>query len=53
MTPTATQAEIELSEEEFEIDPSAEGIEIAEVQGRDNRDVESQDPEDLEVGHAS
>jgi hypothetical protein len=53
VTQAVTQAETELSEEEYEIDPSADGVEIAEVQGRDNRDVESQDPEDLEVGHAS
>lgn len=53
MTQTPPQVEIELSEEEFELDPSAEDVEITEVHGRDNADVDSQDPEDLEVRDAS
>ncbi len=53
MTETPLQVEIELSEEEFELDPSAENVDIAEVNGRDNKDVDSQDPAQLEVTRAS
>jgi hypothetical protein len=53
VTETPPQVEIELSEEEFELDPSAEDVDIAEVSGRDNKDVDSQDPAHLEVSRAS
>ena len=53
MTDTPPQVEIELSEEEFELDPSAEDVEISDVTTHDNADVESQDPEASEGRHAT
>ncbi len=39
----------ELSEEEFEVDPSAEDVEIAAVETTENADVDTQDPEAREA----
>lgn len=45
MSSTPPEVEVELSEEEFELDPSVEDVEIAEVETHDNADVDTQDPE--------
>lgn len=39
----------ELSEEEFEVDPSAEDVESAAVETTENADVDTQDPEAREA----
>jgi hypothetical protein len=40
----------ELSAQEFEIDPSAQDVEVSDVQTTGSKDVASQDPEAQEVG---
>lgn len=39
------EEDFELSEEEFEVDPSAQDVEVSEVQTAGNAEVPSQDPE--------
>lgn len=53
MSNTPPEIEVELSEEEFELDQTAEDVEITEVQTRDNADVETQDPEARALGSAA
>ena len=43
------QQDTELSEEEFDVDPSAEDVEVSDVQTTGSANVTSQDPEAQEV----
>jgi hypothetical protein len=43
------QEDTELSPEELQVDPSAQDVEVSEVQTTGNADVASQDPEAQEV----
>lgn len=45
MTNTPPEVEVELSEEEFELDATAEDVEVADVETQDNQDVDIQDPD--------
>jgi hypothetical protein len=49
MSITPPQVEIEISEDEFDLDESAEDVDIATVETQDNANVDSQDPDALEV----
>jgi hypothetical protein len=49
---TPPEVEVELSEEEFELDPTAADVDIAEVATQDNEDVETQDPDAVGVHDA-
>lgn len=49
MSITPPQVEVEVSEDEFDLDESAEGVDIAMVGTQDNADVDSQDPDSREV----
>lgn len=45
MSNTPPEVEVELSEQEFELDESAEDVDIADVETQDNTDVDTQDPD--------
>jgi hypothetical protein len=49
VTNTPPEVEVELSEEEFELDETAEDVDIAEVETQDNTDVDTQDPDVAEA----
>lgn len=49
MTSTPPEVEVELSAEEFELDATAEDVEVDEVTTQDNQDVDSQDPDAAEA----
>jgi hypothetical protein len=44
------EVQVELSEEEFELDSSSDGVAPARVETTDNSDVDNQDPEAQEAG---
>lgn len=46
---TPPEVEVELSEEEFELDETAEDVDIADVETQDNQDVDTQDPDAAEA----
>lgn len=52
MSSTPTD-DLDLSEEEFELDPSAEDVEADEVETEHNVEVPSQDPEATEDGNGA
>lgn len=52
MSNTPPEVQVELSEEEFELDETAEDVTPDTVTTTDNADVESQDPEASEVPDA-
>lgn len=45
MSNTPPEVEVELTEQEFELDESAEDVDVADVETQDNTDVETQDPD--------
>jgi hypothetical protein len=49
MTDGPLEVDGEVSEEEFEVDPSAEDLEIAAVETSSNSDVDTQDPDAREA----
>jgi hypothetical protein len=50
VTDTAPQVDPELSEEELDLDSSAEDVEVSEVETTGSTEVDAQDPEALAVG---
>lgn len=49
MSITPPQVEVEVSEDEFDLDESAEDVDIVTVETQDNLDIESQDPDAAEL----
>lgn len=49
MSNTPPEVAVQLSEEEFELDPTAEDVKITEVTTQDNRDVDTRDPDAVEA----